>query len=154
MKIKISLSLALMAAFVVLLVFVAGCTSAYRQPAQPPPAATAPSTGDVKMVEIASTGFNPSSLTVNAGDTVVFVNRDAALHRPASAQHPTHLLYPGSGADKCGTAGAANGNFDSCKGLVEGESWSFIFNQKGEWKYHDHLNCCSDPAFFGTIVVE
>ena len=77
----------------------------------------------------------------------MFVNKDTAQHWPASAVHPTHVVYPESG-------GCIGSKFDACKGLAEGETFEFVFSEKGSWKYHDHLNCCSDPAFFGTIVVE
>lgn len=138
MRIGIPLLLA-----VVLAIFVAGCTSVYQQPAQP----QQPVVGaEGKTVEITSEGFSPNILTINAGDIVTFVNKDSELHRPASAQHPTHKVYPESG-------GCIGSTFDSCKNLGQGESWSFTFNQKGEWKYHDHLNCCTDSRFFGTIVV-
>jgi plastocyanin len=94
-------------------------------------------------VEITSSGFNPSSLTVNTGDTVTFINRDTKSHWPASAVHPTHKGYPETG-------GCIGSKFDACMGLAQGETFSFTFSQKGTWKYHDHLN----PAFTGTIVVQ
>ena len=78
---------------------------------------------------------------------VTFFNEDSNKHWPASAMHPTHTLYPGSGIEKCGTGEKI---FDACKGLEQGESFSFTFNEKGSWKYHDHLSVSST----GTIVVE
>ncbi len=104
---------------------------------------TTQSTPQGYTVEITSAGFNPKELTVNAGDTVTFVNKDSSPHRPASAVHPTHSVYPESG-------GCIGSKFDACKNLGQGESWSFTFNQKGTWKYHDHLN----PGFTGTIIVK
>ena len=94
-------------------------------------------------VEMSSTGFSPNSLTVKAGDTVTFVNKDTNQHWPASAVHPTHTVYPESG-------GCIGSKFDACKGLAEGESWSFVFNEEGTWKYHDHLS----SSLTGTIAVE
>lgn len=99
------------------------------------------------VVKITSSGFSPKTLTVKAGTTVTFVNEDSNKHWPASAMHPTHTLYPGSGIDKCGTGEEI---FDACRGLAKGESFSFNFNEKGSWKYHDHLSVSST----GTIVVE
>ena len=52
---------------------------------------------------------------------------------PASAFHPSHSAYPEKG-------GCISSAFDACRGLKEGESWSFIFNQVGKWGYHNHLN--------------
>ncbi|MBI2549848.1 hypothetical protein HYV83_01550 [Candidatus Woesearchaeota archaeon] len=127
--------------------------------AQPPAAPQAPeqpaepqeqqsgAEANVRTVMITATGFNPQTLTIKAGETVLFLNQDTEQHWPASAAHPTHVVYPEPG-------GCIGSKFDACKGLATGEPFMFTFNQKGSWKYHDHLNCCSDPAFFGTIVVE
>ncbi len=93
------------------------------------------STATANTVEMISAGFNPTSLTVNLGDTVTFVNKDTAPHWPASNAHPTHTIYPG---------------FDALKPLSTGESYSFTFTKIGAWNYHDHLN----PSLVGTIVVQ
>ena len=100
---------------------------------------------DVKenTVEITASGFNPQTLTVNSGDVVSFLNKDTALHWPASALHPTHNVYPEPG-------GCVGSKFDACQGLNKDEVFAFKFNQKGTWKYHDHLN----PSLFGTIIVK
>ncbi len=96
-----------------------------------------------KIVEIFSNGFVPNNLVVKKGDTVTFINRDTSEHWPASNIHPTHTLYPESG-------GCIGSKFDACRGLKSGESWSFTFDQKGTWGYHDHLH----PNLRGTIIVE
>lgn len=101
------------------------------------------------LIEMSDIGFSPSSLTINAGDTVTFTNSGTASHWPASAVHPTHTTYPGSGVEKCGT-GEEGVIFDACKSLKTGESWSFKFTEKGEWSFHDHLN----SSFTGKIVVK
>lgn len=101
------------------------------------------------VIEAVSSGFSPSSLKVKAGSKVTFKNMSDVAIWPASAQHPTHTVYPGSGITKCGTPAAVN-IFDACRGIKKGESWSFTFNAKGEWKYHNHNN----PAHFGAITVE
>lgn len=96
-----------------------------------------------KMVGISGSGFSPSSLMIKAGDTVVFQNNDSGLHWPASAVHPTHTAYPETG-------GCIGSKFDACTGLAQSETFTFTFNQKGTWNYHDHLN----PSLTGTVVVE
>ena len=101
-----------------------------------------------KVIEITSSGFNPKNLEINVGNSVKFVNKDSENHWPASAIHPTHTVYPGSNINKCGT-GEESLIFDACKGLSQGESYSFTFNEKGSWGYHDHLS----PSLRGTIVV-
>lgn len=99
-------------------------------------------------VEITSSGFSPNSLTINAGDTVVFVNQDSRSGWPASVIHPTHTVYPNSNINKCGTNEEID-IFDSCRGLEEGESYSFTFNEVGTWGYHNHLISSKK----GTIIV-
>ncbi len=113
----------------------------------PPPPPSEGQVASANTIEITASGFSPGPLTIKVGETVTFTNKDAVQHWPASAAHPTHVVYPEPG-------GCIGSKFDACKGLAEGESFEFAFNEKGSWKYHDHLNCCSDPAFFGTIVVE
>lgn len=65
-------------------------------------------------IEITKDGFVPKTLTVHAGDTVRFTNTDTSPHWPASDDHPTHRLYPGSDIAKCGTP-EQSGIFDACK---------------------------------------
>jgi len=99
------------------------------------------------VIKITANGFEPKTLTVKAGDTVTFVNEDSDKHWPASAMHPTHTVYPGSDVKKCGSDESI---FDACKGLEQGESFSFTFNEIGSWGYHDHLRASTT----GKIVVE
>ncbi|MBI3037354.1 cupredoxin domain-containing protein [Candidatus Woesearchaeota archaeon] len=108
----------------------------------PPPPPAAGQAASANTIEITASGFSPNTLTAKSGDTVMFVNKDTAQHWPASAVHPTHVVYPEPG-------GCIGSKFDACKGLAQGESFTFVFNEKGSWKYHDHLN----PSLWGTIVV-
>jgi plastocyanin len=100
------------------------------------------------IVKFTPEGYSPKELTISAGDTVTWVNENTIETWPASARHPTHEVYPGSSITKCGTE-EENNIFDSCIGLEEGEEWSFTFDEKGSWGYHDHLN----PNYFGKIIV-
>lgn len=77
------------------------------------------------MIEITDTGFTPSTVTINAGQTVTFINNGQAPHWPASDPHPTHTNLPG---------------FDAEHALQTGEKYSYTFNDKGSWGFHDHLN--------------
>jgi len=99
------------------------------------------------IVEVSSEGFNPNTLTIDKGDIVRFIVSGVGSHWPASAVHPTHKMYPGSDIGKCG--GGEN-IFDACKGLIDGDEFSFQFNEVGSWKYHDHLSLSST----GIVVVE
>ena len=110
---------------------------------------TTPSGGQEKTVEMTSNGFSPQTVTINKGDKVTWVNLDTNPHWPASASHPTHTVYPGSGIQKCGTAEQPN-IFDACKELGPEETFSFTFNEVGEWNYHDHKN----PSLFGKVIVQ
>ena len=110
------------------------------------PEATEPSKHTVKFNP---EGYTPNTLTIKIGDTINFVNEDVRLTWPASDIHPTHTVYPGSSISKCGTS-EENKIFDACKGLQQGESYSFTFNEAGTWSYHDHLS----PGKKGTIIVE
>lgn len=111
-------------------------------------------------VQITDTGFLPQEVTIKAGDTVKWINKTSAKRWPASAMHPTHTKYPGvnyeeegsyEGSLGCKSEGIAKqGAFDPCKGLAEGESWSFAFSQKGTWAYHDHLV----SGQYGKVIVE
>ncbi|EKE26833.1 MAG: hypothetical protein ACD_4C00138G0022 [uncultured bacterium (gcode 4)] len=99
-------------------------------------------------IEITKDWFNPSSLTINVWDKVNFINKDTNPHWPASAMHPTHEVYPWSSIEKCWTD-EKNTIFDACKWLAEWEIFSFTFNEKWTWRYHDHL----DPSKFWSIIV-
>ena len=105
---------------------------------------------DVSKASISygSNGFSPATITVKKGTTVTFSNESGKDFWPASALHPTHTVYPGSSVEKCGTIDASK-IFDACAGIKSGSSWSFVFNEVGSWKYHDHLSA----SRFGTVVV-
>ena len=98
----------------------------------PPPLPPPPSNG--KTVTISGSGFSPSSITINAGDTVKWVNNDNKSHWPASDPHPQHNGYAG---------------FDSF-GISAGSDWSFKFNNTGTWYYHDHQSISKT----GVVVVQ
>jgi len=101
------------------------------------------------IVRITSEGFVPSDLIIKVGDSVTWINEDANPHWPATVIHPTHLAYPGSDARKCGTTEDKN-IFDACGGLSQGQQFSFEFNYKGRWPYHDHYY----PERVGVIIVQ
>lgn len=135
---------------VALVIGIAGCVqtpAATPTPqATPTPAAasaTPTATPAVHTVEITASGFSPKTLTIKAGDTVMWTNKDSSPHWPASAVHPTHTAYPQGG-------GCIGSQFDACKGLNQGESWLYRLNFQGSWGYHDHLN----PSLTGRIIVE
>lgn len=101
------------------------------------------------IVVYTDSGYSPNTLRVKVGTNITFKNQSSRAMWPASDLHPTHRLYSGTSlTEHCpDTAGTA---FDACTGIQPGNSWSFTFNKKGTWKYHDHLN----PSSIGTIIVE
>ena len=90
-------------------------------------------------------GFAPSALTIPVGSSVSFLNNSNRNFWPASAQHPTHRVYPEQTDDDC-----SGSSFDACQSIPSNQSWSFTFNEVGEWGYHDHLS----PGKFGVIRVQ
>lgn len=98
-------------------------------------------------VEITNSDYNPETLTIKKGDTVIWLNTGSRRNWPASNVHPSHTLYPDSSIQKCGSG---EDIFDACVGLTTGESFSFTFNEEGVWRYHNHLS----PGMGGTVIVE
>lgn len=141
-KLYLNMQLGMLAALTAVMLIIAGCSS------QPTPPIPQPSPGpdeEEYIVEITSEGFSPSEVIIKAGETVTWMNKDSVAHWVASASHPDHKLYPETG-------GCIGSTFDACKGIEPGESWSFTFNQKGSWGYHDHINF--KAPFFGKVIVE
>ncbi|MEK6949791.1 MAG: cupredoxin domain-containing protein [Nanoarchaeota archaeon] len=126
----------------IILLLAAGCSNQNNNAVQPSVNKDNTINND-NTIEITVSGFNPSSLTINAGETVTWINKGSSQAWPASAVHPTHKVYPETG-------GCIGSKFDACKSLKQGEAYSFTFNQKGTWRYHDHLNSGS----IGTIIVQ
>lgn len=87
------------------------------------------------VVSVTNKGFIPGTITVSKGTLITFTNKDSKQHRVSSDPHPTHTNLKG---------------FDS-PNLKKGESYFFLFDKKGTYTYHDHLN---PLKFHGTIVVE
>lgn len=100
-------------------------------------------TPKIAVVNMVDSGFQPIEITIKMGDMVRFVNQGSRAVRPASGIHPTHNLYPEKG-------GCINSSFDACRGLQQGESFSFTFNFKGTWPFHDHFQ----PSLTGRIIVQ
>ena len=78
-------------------------------------------------VTIDGTKFNPETITVKAGDTVVWVNKDPFPH----------------------TATSQAGGFDS-KEIAAGKSWQFKTTKAGVFPY----TCLFHPTMKATLKVE
>ncbi len=76
-------------------------------------------------MELSDTEFKPAVLTIKRCTKVSFRNTGTSLHWPASDLHPIHLAYP---------------EFDPQEPLDTEAVWDFVFDRRGKWKCHDHLN--------------
>ena len=77
-------------------------------------------------VAIKNFAFDPATLNVQTGTKVTWINQDSNTHRVVSN----------------------NGAFESGD-LTNGQSYSFTFNQAGNYPYY----CSIHPSMKGTIVV-
>lgn len=64
--------------------------------------------------------FNPSDIVVSRGTKVTWTNRDSVVHFVNTDPHPSHNVLP-----------ALNS-----QAINQGQSFSFTFNDPGEWGYH------------------
>jgi manganese oxidase len=98
---------------------------------------TDPDNGDTAEIVIQNVRFNPDELRVPVGTTVTWVNRDGMVH----------------------TVTADDGSFDSGD-IRGGESWSYTFDEPGEFSYHCIPHAWEDQdtgemrGQVGTIIVE
>jgi plastocyanin len=86
-----------------------------------------PAGAATRGINIYSSGFSPSSVTVTAGDTVIWTNRDSADHQVL----------------------ATHGEFVSAI-LHRGQSFAFTFKAAGTYRYKDELH----PRLTGTVAVK
>ena len=84
--------------------------------------------GSTSMVSIDNFSFGPQTLTVKAGTTVTWTNRDDIPHGIASS----------------------NNAFKKSGALDTDESYSFTFTAPGTYQYFCYLH----PHMVGSIVVE
>jgi len=89
--------------------------------------------GEVSIV-LTNKGFMPAEVTVKKGTTITFSTDVDRPFWPASNLHPTHEEYAA---------------FDPKQEIPPDETWSFTFDQVGDWNMHDHLR----SYFVGSINV-
>lgn len=89
------------------------------------------------IVTITSKGLIPETLSIQTGQTVVWMNDDSHAHQIAADPYPT---------DNGGPAG-----FYDPVPLLEGQSYGFTFNKRGAYAYHDQLH---PYTVKGTIIVK
>ena len=128
------------------LLFLVSCGKEETQPAP-----TGTPTGVIHVVNMTNDEFIPSTLTIDKGDTVHFVNVGTNVMWPASGggeETAVHDQYPGSHVSKCATA-RQHEVFDACTGIFTKTNFSFTFYAVGSWNYHNHLK----PMVIGVINV-
>lgn len=98
---------------------------------------TTPSTTLAKsttaIINITSTGFIPSDINVPTNTLVTWTNKDIKPHEVSADPYPKDDSIP---------------NFNNNVVLQPNETYSFKFENKGLYKYHDQLN----PFKFNGIV--
>lgn len=104
------------------------------------------------VVEVSANGYEPAEISIEPHTQVVFKNVGDQAYWPASDSHPSHTGFDGTTlAEHCfSPSNATSLSFDACKKISPGETWSFIFEEPGEYSYHDHLW----PHLKGFVVVE
>lgn len=88
-------------------------------------------------VAITATGFSPQTVTIVAGQSIVWTNSDSAVHTPSPDDHPDHDKYAGIWDD-------------AEQELRNGERYEQLFLTPGTYTYHDH----EDERLTGTIIVQ
>lgn len=79
-------------------------------------------------------GFVPNKVQIKAGEMVEFINESSQGMWVASIPHPAHTKLP---------------TFDQFKIYGKGARYRYIFEKKGTWEFHDHIN----PAAGGVVSV-
>lgn len=102
-------------------------------------------TKNSNIVTYTNDGFIPKEIEILEGETIEFINQSDGEMWVASAQHPTHTVYPKKSDDDC-----LGSSFDACKSMANGVLWSFTFNEVGEWEYHNHVQ----SSDWGRVIVK
>ncbi len=104
----------------------------------PSPSASTSMVSDIvsqNVIEITSSGFYPAVMTIKAGDSVTWVNKDNQVHQIDSNPHPIDNAYP---------------PLNSIDLLQPGEYKTLTFPKTGNFGYHDFLH----PKIQGIVVVK
>lgn len=83
-------------------------------------------------VSYTDSGFEPATITVDAGTEVTWTNDSGSDMWVASDPHPVHTDF---------------GEFDQKQ---SGDSYSFTFDEAGTYEYHNHQN----SGDTGTVIVK
>jgi len=118
----------LVAAFgLVMIAMTSGAAAGATSQAAAKPAAKGAAKAATHKVTIEGTRFDAADLTVNAGDSIVWENKDPYPH----------------------TATSKTGGFDS-KDIASEKSWKYVAKKKGDFPYV----CTIHPSMKGTLHVK
>lgn len=98
------------------------------------PAMNMPGMKAMVKVRYTDKGFVPAKIEVKVGDMVEFINESSVDMWVASVPHPAHTKLP---------------SFDQFRIYKKGAIYRYVFNKKGTWEYHDHIN----PSTGGVVIV-
>lgn len=105
----------------------------------------------VAYVVYTNAGFEPSTLSVASGTTVLWTNDSDKLLWVASNPHPSHTNLPGfdeGGIE--GTPDVVGGVIPVAYAHSRASIYRYTFLEAGSWAYHNHLV----PTDRGIVVVE
>jgi plastocyanin len=103
-------------------------------PTEGPPVTGTTEVESVAEVLIRNFAFEPATLTIPPGTTVIWTNEDSVPHKVASDPHPAHTDLPELVSET----------------ISQGDSYRFTFTKAGTYGYH----CDLHPSMTGTILVE
>ena len=89
-------------------------------------------------ITITAAGINPSSVTINSGGRITFINNDTVQHQPSSNPHPVHTDCPGLNMN------VINPNQ---------QATSAALTTPRSCGFHDHLND-TVASLRGTVTVQ
>lgn len=99
-------------------------------------------------IYLTDSGFQPSELTIQQGETVTWINNASNSMWVATNAHPSHTNYAGSSIyQHCQMGDQTEPAFDQCHSEDE---FSFTFEKTGEWSYHNHKR----TGQRGTVIVQ
>ena len=117
----------LIVALVTGILIISGCAAQKIEP-QPTPTPSSGGLGIKKDVEISGSAFNPSTITILKGASVVWANKDSAKH----------------------TIVSDSGDEFNSDPISRGGNYAHTFNTPGTYEYH----CSIHPSMKGMVIVE
>jgi plastocyanin len=115
----------LLVIILMVITLVSGCSGYSSQPSKTSSNGASPVSAN--SVTLSNFSFSPATLTVKAGTTITWTNKDSV----------THTIISDTGAFSSGN-------------LSNGATFSYTFANRGSFAYH----CSIHPTMKGTVIVE